>query len=52
MEQTVDASDFRDVGGVKVPFTVVTITPVSRLTVVLTKVEDNGPVDAKLFVKP
>ena len=52
LEQASDVSDFRDVDGVKVPFKVEVSSPVQAFTVVLSKVEQNVPVDDKLFAKP
>jgi len=50
-EQTVTPSDFRVVDGVKVPFQVVNTSPVQSLTVKLTKVEHNLPLDDAMFVR-
>lgn len=51
-EQTTDASDYRDVDGVKIPFKLVTSSAVQNYTIELTKVEHNTAVDDKQFVKP
>jgi hypothetical protein len=52
VEQTSLASDFRDVDGVKVPYKLEVSSNIQSFTVVLNKVEQNVPVDEKLFVKP
>ncbi len=51
-EQTTDATDFRDVDGIKIPFKLATSSSAQSYTVELSKVEHNGPVDDKQFVKP
>jgi len=51
VEQTTDLSDYRAVDGVKLPFRVVTINPAQTVTIALTKIEHNAPVDDALFVK-
>lgn len=51
IEQTSDFSDYRDVDGVKVPFHVVNSNPVQSLTIALTKVEHNVPIDDAVFAK-
>jgi hypothetical protein len=45
-------ADYRDVGGVKVPFTIEQNNPNMAAVITLEKVEHNVPVDDKLFEKP
>lgn len=52
MEQTSETSDYRAVDGVKVPFLVKAVTPMQTVTITISKVEVNKPVDDALFVKP
>lgn len=52
IEQSSFASDFREVDGVKVPFKVEVSSSVQGFTITLDKVEQNVPVDEKLFSKP
>jgi len=52
LEQTSDASDFRDVDGVKIPFVIQISSSVQSYTVTVHKVEHNIAVDATMFVKP
>ncbi len=52
LEQTTDVSDFREVDGVKIPFRLRSSSSLQSFTVVIQKVEHNGAVDDKLFVKP
>jgi outer membrane lipoprotein-sorting protein len=52
LEHTVVLSDFRDVDGLKVPFTFVGSSAVQTFTIVVTKVEHNVDVDPARFVKP
>ena len=52
LEQSAEVSDFRDVDGVKVPFKVEVSSAVQGFTITLTKIEQNVPVDEKMFVKP
>ena len=51
VQQTTDLSDYRTVDGVKVPFRIVTSNPAQRLSIAITKVEHNVPLDDALFVK-
>jgi len=51
IEQTTDASDYRPVDGVKVPYHVVNTNPVQTLSITLTKVEHNVAVDDAIFGK-
>lgn len=50
IEQVAEASDYRVVDGVKVPFKSVNTTPVQTVTIVLTTVAHNVPVDDAMFV--
>ena len=52
IEETVDPSDYREVDGVKVPFTVKVVNPMQSLTITFTKVEHNKPIDEAMFSKP
>jgi hypothetical protein len=52
LEQTTDLSDYREVDGVKLPFKLTASSAMQSYTVAIAKVEHNGPVDEKLFVKP
>ena len=52
IEQTADASDFRDVDGVKVPFSLRLTSSMQSVTMTFTKAENNVAIDDKLFVKP
>ena len=52
VEQTTEFSDFRDVDGVKVPFTIKSSSSAQSFTITLTKVEHNSKIDETLFVKP
>jgi len=52
MEQTSDLSDYRDVGGVKVPFSISTVNPAQAITITLTSVEHNKPIDEATFSRP
>jgi hypothetical protein len=52
IEQTADSSDFRDVDGVKVPFSVKLTNAMQGVTMTFTKVENNIAIDDKMFVKP
>jgi len=49
IERTTDPSDYRDVDGVKLPFTVVVNDPRQSVTIRLQKVEHNKPLDDALF---
>jgi outer membrane lipoprotein-sorting protein len=49
IEQTTDPSDYRDVDGVKIPFTLVMSSPVQSLTIRIQKVEHNKPLDDAIF---
>ncbi len=52
VEQTTEFSDYRDVDGVKIPFTMKTTSPVQNFTITITKVEHNTKIDDALFSKP
>jgi hypothetical protein len=52
VEQTSDMQDYRDVDGVKVPFTVVVMNSIQTITVSVTKAEHNKPIDEAMFSRP
>lgn len=52
VEQTTDLSDYRDVDGVKMPFSAAVANPVQTVTITLTKVEHNKPIDEAMFSRP
>jgi hypothetical protein len=52
LEQTARSSDYRDIDGVKVPFKLEVSSAMQGFTIVISKVENNVPVDDKMFVKP
>ncbi len=52
LEQTADSSDFRDVDGVKVPFSLRLTNAMQSITMTFTKAENNVALDDKLFSKP
>jgi len=52
VEQTLEFSDFRDVGGVKVPFVIKGSSAVQTFTIKASKIEHNVKVDPALFTKP
>jgi outer membrane lipoprotein-sorting protein len=49
LEQTNDPSDYRDVDGVKIPFTVLASSPVQTITLRFQKIEHNKPLDDAIF---
>jgi outer membrane lipoprotein-sorting protein len=49
VDQTVEISDYRDVGGIKVPFQTVNSSSIQTITVKLDKVEHNVPMDDAIF---
>jgi outer membrane lipoprotein-sorting protein len=51
-EQTTDVSDFRDVDGIKVPFTLHIVNPAQTVTITLASVEHNTPIDEAMFTRP
>ena len=52
LEQTADFSDFRDVDGVKVPFSLRLTNAMQGITMTFAKAENNIAIDDKTFVKP
>jgi len=52
VEQTTGFSDYREVDGIKVAFSVRASSAVQTSTVVITKVEHNARIDEALFSKP
>lgn len=52
VEQTTEFFDYRDVDGVKIPFTLKATSAVQSFTITITKVEHNTKIDAALFSKP
>ncbi|HUR20998.1 MAG TPA: hypothetical protein VMZ90_09345 [Vicinamibacterales bacterium] len=50
VEQVSEVSDYRTVDGLKIPFKRVNITPVQKVTITLTTVEHNVPIDDAMFV--
>jgi len=52
IEQTADSSDFRDVDGVKVPFSIKLTNAMQGVTMTFSKCENNVTIDDKVFVKP
>ena len=51
VEQTTDLSDYREVDGVKVPFSIHNSSAVQTVSVTVTKVEHNVTIDPALFSK-
>jgi outer membrane lipoprotein-sorting protein len=52
IEQTSDMSDYRDVGGYKVPFSITTVNPAQTVKISLANVEHNKPIDDAMFSRP
>jgi zinc protease len=52
VEQTTDLSDYREVDGIKVPFTIKVSTAGQGFTIAVTKVEHNLKIDEALFSRP
>lgn len=52
VEQTTELSDYREVTGVKVPFRTRTTSPVQTVSIQVSKVQHNVPVDEALFRRP
>ncbi len=52
LEQTIDFSDYRDVDGVKVPFTESIMSTVQAMTIRMSTIEHNKPIDETMFSKP
>jgi len=48
----IDYGDYRDVGGVKIPYRWTLARPSGRFTIQVSEVKDNVPVDDAKFVKP
>jgi outer membrane lipoprotein-sorting protein len=51
-EQTTDLSDYREVDGVKLPFTLHILNSAQAVTISLSSVEHNKPIDEAMFSKP
>jgi zinc protease len=51
-EQTIDLSNYREIDGVKTPFTVQRTNPVRTITIRFDKIEHNKPIDEVMFAKP
>ena len=49
---TVDFLDYREVDGVRLPFTIKATSSVQNFTMVVEKVTHNQPIDASLFSRP
>ena len=49
VEQVSEISDYRTVDGLKIPFKRVNITPAQKVTIILTTVEHNVPIDDAMF---
>jgi hypothetical protein len=52
MEQTSEFSNYKDTGGLKLPFGVTQINTAQTMTVTLTSIEINAPVDDTMFARP
>jgi hypothetical protein len=52
VEQTVTTSDYRNIGGIKVPFSIAISSSVQTVAVVLAKVEHNVPIEDAMFSRP
>jgi outer membrane lipoprotein-sorting protein len=52
VEQTSDLSDYHDVDGVKMPFSIHNSSAVQTVSVTVTKVDNNAAVDPALFARP
>ncbi len=52
IEQTNDARDYRDVGGVKIPFVMGIVNPAQTMTITLSKVDLNPQIDDAVFARP
>lgn len=52
LEHWIDSSDYREVDGVKVPFTVTLTNSMMTVTTTFTTIENNVSIDPKIFVKP
>ena len=52
VEQTSDLSDYREVDGIKIPFSIKVSTPVQSFAIAVTKVEHNVKFDDAMFSRP
>jgi hypothetical protein len=52
VEQTSEVSDYRDVSGLKVPFSITNSSPAQTVAITLTKVEVNPALDEAIFSRP
>jgi zinc protease len=52
MDITADFSDYRDVGGLKVPFRTKQVLPMAEIVVVISEVQTNVAIPDSLFAKP
>jgi hypothetical protein len=52
IEQWIDASDYREIDGVKVPFKLTLTNSMQTITMTFEKIENNTALDEKMFVKP
>ena len=52
MPTQIDYTDYRDAGGVKIPYRWTLARPSGRFTIQVSEVQDNVPVDDAKFVKP
>jgi len=52
IEQTLSLSDYRDVDGVKVPYKIRSTNQFQDVSITVTKVEQNSPIDDQMFSKP
>jgi photosynthetic reaction center cytochrome c subunit len=47
-----DFSDYREVNGIKIPFTRITARPARRITIKIDQIEQNTAIDDSMFMKP
>jgi outer membrane lipoprotein-sorting protein len=52
VEQTNEFGDFRDTGGIKLPFRITQISAAQTMTLTLTAIEINAAVDDSMFARP
>ena len=52
VEQTSDLSDYHEVDGIKIPFTINVSSAIQRFTIAVTKVEHNSKIDEALCARP
>jgi hypothetical protein len=52
IEQTSEVSDYRDVSGIKVPFSITNSSPAQVVAIKLTKVVVNPALDDAIFSRP